>query len=173
MREYSPHINSEGPLAYFITFPTYGAWLHGDARGSVDRDHNIPGTALLDPNEHRRPKEQRRLKHPQVLLNAQRRAVVHRTILEVADHRDWTVHALNVRTNHVHVVVGAPETPERVMNTLKSWSTRRMVEAGVLPRGTKAWVRHGSTRYLWKPEQLKAACDYVCEAQGADLDEEV
>lgn len=76
----------------------------------------------------------------------------------------------NVRTNHVHVVASAPETPERVMNTLKSWSTRRMVEAGVLPPGTKAWVRHGSTRYLWKPDQLEAACHYVCEGQGTDLD---
>jgi hypothetical protein len=25
------------PLAYFITFTTYGAWLHGRAPGSVDR----------------------------------------------------------------------------------------------------------------------------------------
>ena len=164
---------SEGgnwPLAYLITFPTYGTWLHGDERGSVDRDHNIPGTPMLDPNEQRRSRERRRLKHPQVLLDAQRRAVVHRTILEIASHRDWTVHTLTVRTNHVHVVVGAPVIPERVMNTLKSWSTRRMVEAGVLPRGTKAWVRHGSTQYLWKLDQLKAACLYVREGQGADLD---
>ncbi len=164
---------SEGgnwPLAYLITFPTCGTWLHGDARGSVDRDHNIPGTPMLDEDEQRRSKEQRRLKRPHVLLDARRRAIVHRTILEVADHRDWTVHTLNVRTNHVRVVVGAPETPERVMNTLKSWSTRRMVEAGVLAPGTKAWVRHGSTRYLWRPDQLEAACQYVCEDQGADLD---
>ena len=23
------------PLAYFITFTTYGTWLHGDSRGSM------------------------------------------------------------------------------------------------------------------------------------------
>ncbi len=172
-----PHGGGTGvgdwPLAYLITFPTYGTWLHGDVRGSVDRDHNIPQTPMLDPNEQRRSREETRLKHPQVLLDVERRAVVHRTILEVADYRDWTVHGLNVRSNHVHVVVGAPETPERVMNTLKSWSTRRMVEAGLLPPGVKAWVRHGSTRYLWKPDQLEAACQYVCEGQGGDLDGDV
>ena len=27
------------PLAYFITFRSYGTWLHGDKRGSVDRLH--------------------------------------------------------------------------------------------------------------------------------------
>ncbi|UCE61442.1 MAG: transposase [Phycisphaerales bacterium] len=157
------------PLAYLITFPTYGTWLHGDARGSVDRDHNIPGTPMLDANEPRESSEERRLKQDQVLLDARRRGVVNQTILEVAAHRDWTVHALNVRTNHVHAVIGARETPERVMNTLKSWCTRRMVEARVLPPNTKAWVRHGSTRYLWKLDEVEAACTYACDAQGDDL----
>jgi REP element-mobilizing transposase RayT len=161
------------PLAYLITFATYDAWLHGDGRGSVDRDHNVPGTPPLDPDEKRQAREQRRLQHPPVLLDARARAVVHRTIIEVAEHRDWTVHALNVRSNHVHVVIGAPDVPEGVMNALKSWSTRRMVKAGVAPAGTKTWVRHGSTRYLWKPEQVEAACQYVCERQGADLDRPV
>ena len=69
-------------------------------------------------------------------------------------------------------VVPAPEIPERVMNTLKSWSTRRMVEAGALPPGTTPWVRHGSTRYLWKHDQILSACRYVSEGQGVDLDEE-
>src|SRR6266478_1713782 len=35
------------PVAYFITFTTYGTWLHGRAPGSVDREHNQPGTAFL------------------------------------------------------------------------------------------------------------------------------
>jgi hypothetical protein len=43
-----PFVSSDGPLAYLITFPTYGTWLHGDERGSVDRDHNLPGTPVGD-----------------------------------------------------------------------------------------------------------------------------
>ena len=27
----------DAPLAYFISFRTFGTWLHGDRRGSVDR----------------------------------------------------------------------------------------------------------------------------------------
>lgn len=38
------------PLAYLITCRCYGTWLHGDARGSVDREHNGPGTSLVAPN---------------------------------------------------------------------------------------------------------------------------
>ncbi len=37
------------PLAYFITFTCCGTWLHGDERGSVDREHNTPGTPVLEP----------------------------------------------------------------------------------------------------------------------------
>ncbi len=160
---------SDGPLAYLITFPTYGSWLHGDERGSVDREHNLPGTPLLEPDQTRRARNIERLQHRPVVLERARRAVVRRTIVEVAEYRDWTLRAVNVRTNHVHIVIGAPETPERIMNALKSWSTCRMVQAGVFRPKTRAWVRHGSTRYLWKPDQVQAACRYVCEGQGVDL----
>ena len=90
-------------------------------------------------------------------------------LLSVRPPREWTVHALNVRTSHVHVVVSAADAPERVMNAFKSWSRRRMVEAGTLASGTKAWVRHGTTRYLSKIKALAAACRYVSEGQGDEL----
>src|ERR1019366_10599368 len=41
------------PLAFFITFTTYGTWLHGRAPGSVDRQHNIPDTPFLPPDRER------------------------------------------------------------------------------------------------------------------------
>jgi REP element-mobilizing transposase RayT len=165
----APFYSTDEPLGYLITFVTYGTWLHGDERGSVDRDHNVPGTPLLAraPNRQRRAAE--RLKYAPVRLDAARRRAVHQAIVDVVQHRSWTLHALNVRTNHVHVVVTADQTPERAMNTLKAWATRRMVEAGVFVAGQKPWARHGSTGYLWKPDQVEAACRYVLEQQGADL----
>ncbi len=157
------------PLAYFITFHTYGTWLHGDDRGSMDRHHNVPGTPCLAPDETRRQGAQARLGHAPVALNDAARAVVARTLEEVALHAEWTIHALAVRTNHVHVVVSAPQAPERVMNTFKSWATRRLVESQLAAKDAPAWVRHGSTRYLWKPAELRAACDYVDFGQGGEL----
>src|ERR1035437_6328308 len=39
------------PLAYLITVRTYGTWLHGDERGSVDRHgKNIYGTPRIAAN---------------------------------------------------------------------------------------------------------------------------
>jgi REP element-mobilizing transposase RayT len=157
------------PLAYFITFHTYGTWLHGADRGSVDRQHSVPGTPLVTPFEPRRRRETESLQSDPVTLAHPARCVVERTIIEVAVHRGWTIHTLAIRSNHVHVVLSAPDTPERVMNSVKSWSTRRLVEAGLMEAGQRVWARHGSTRYLWKPGDLRAACRYVSEGQGGEL----
>ena len=168
MRAKSPYVNADGPLAYFITFPTYGTWLHGDQRGSVDRDHNTPGTPMLAPNDRRRSNEQRRLANAPIRLNRRAREIVHRTIDQVAAHRGWTLHAVNVRSNHVHVVISGCHPVERIMNDLKAWATRRLVEGGLFAKGTRLWVRHGSTRYLWNPEEVESASRYVAEGQGED-----
>ncbi|HLA84066.1 MAG TPA: transposase [Thermoguttaceae bacterium] len=156
-------------LAYLITYHTYGTWLHGDERGSVDEEHNRPGTTLLPADVKRNLTAAENMAQRPVALNETCRTIVERTICEVASHRGWTLHALNVRTNHVHLVISANATPEKVMNDLKSWSTRRMVEAGLFEKGAKAWVRHGSTKYLWDEKALDNACRYVLEGQGIDL----
>lgn len=40
--------DTDTPLAYLITFRTYGTWLHGDERGSVDKNHNKFGTRTAE-----------------------------------------------------------------------------------------------------------------------------
>jgi len=157
------------PLAYFISFHTYGTWLHGTERGSVDREHNTPGTPFLNADEEREHREFIRLEHKPVTLDDDRRGIVDRTIREVCLHRHWELHELSVRSNHVHVVVSGPVGPERIMNDLKSYATRRMNEAGVSPSGHRVWSRHGSTRYLWTQRDVETASNYVCVGQGTDL----
>jgi REP element-mobilizing transposase RayT len=160
----------EDPLAYFITIRAYGAWLHGDQHGSMDRHHNAWDSPPLPPNpriEHSRGVS---LKSWPVAFDATQRAVIADTVAEVCAHRDWELLALNVRTNHAHVVVGAGVPPDQVMTAFKSWSTRRMLPAGLLQRGSRAWSRHGSTRYLWTEKQVEAASSYVVDEQGASLD---
>ena len=40
-------------LAYFLTWTTYGTWLHGSAKGSVEKQHNVFGTPLVMEAEER------------------------------------------------------------------------------------------------------------------------
>ena len=160
---------SHMPLAYLITFRCYGTWLHGDERGSVDRDHNVYGTPFLARHERREVEEQRRLKQAPVVLDNARREVTEQAIRRVCQHRNWTLRAINVRTNHAHVVVSAACRPEKVLNDFKAYATRGMREAGVWKSALRPWAEHGSRRYLWTEREVERACDYVLNHQGDDL----
>jgi len=74
--------------------------------------------------------------------------------------------AVNARTNHVHSVVGAGHKPEAVMNSFKSYATRKLREAKLISDEVKPWARHGSTPYLWTDDELQRAIDYVINGQG-------
>ena len=154
------------PVGYFLTWTCYGQWLHGDERGSVDRDHNTPGTPTLPPDPERAELAARLMRYPPVVLDTAARALVTATIRDHCRIRAWNLLAVNVRTNHVHVVVEYPGVkPEVILAQLKAWTTRRLREARLLPAGAHAWTREGSTGYLWKPSDVDAAVAYVMEAQ--------
>jgi len=157
-------------LGYFISFHTYGTWLHGRLQESVDEEHATPGTPHLTPDAPREQREGRLLKHAPVELDAERRYVVDTTILEVCAHRGWRLRALHVRSTHLHAVVSATPAPERIMNDFKACATRRMREAGVLSKDNDPWSRHGSTRYLNTENSFARAVQYVLYEQGEHLE---
>lgn len=156
-------------LAYLITFHTYGSWLHGQSPGSIDRKHNRVGTEFAPVDTNRREALRRRMTCAPVTLNRPQRTAVRTAIEGVAAHRGWELRALHVRTNHVHTVVTADATPERVMSDFKAWSTRRLREADLVSTNTKPWSRHGSTRYLNAEHAVERAIQYVLHHQGTDL----
>ena len=157
------------PLAYFITFSSHGTWLHGRDPGSVDRQHNQYGTPALSPDPQREQACREKMKHPPYDLDVRRREIILKTICEVANHRNWQLWAVHVRTNHVHIVVSADARPEKVMSDFKAWSSRRLREALNESAEIDRWTRHGSTRYLWSEEQVDAEIRYTLEGQGEPM----
>jgi len=157
------------PLAYFLTFTTYGTWLHGDNRGSVDPAHAAFDSAVLEPNASREETIRAHLGHQPVILEASLRTAVEEAIRDRCRFRGWTLEALNVRTNHVHAVIAALVSPERILSQLKSRATRCCREEGLIGAEQPMWTRHGSTRYLWTEDDIERACSYVAESQGPDL----
>jgi len=156
-------------LAFLITFRCYGTWLHGDERGAVDRrEYHTYGRPGMPPNRKLLNHEKTALKHSAILLNHAQREIVEVAIREVCMHRHYYLHAINVRTNHVHSVVTAPRRPEHVMESFKAYATRKLREADLLGRDVKPWARHGSTPYLWTEEQIQRAIDYVINGQGEE-----
>ena len=157
------------PLAYFITFTTYGVWLHGRDTGSVDKQHNQPGTPFLPPDPVREAEMRGNMRETPYLLDAVRRSVVLETIQEVSGHRSWRLLACHVRTNHVHIVVAANALPEKVMSDFKAYASRRLKERLAEPADCKRWTQHGSTRYLWSELQVLGAIEYTVTGQGEPL----
>ena len=90
------------PLAYFITWTTYGTWLHGDERGSFAR-----GKGYEPASERRRLAAEALMTDDPVRLTPDQRAAVEAAIIDHCTSQGWDLHACNVRTNHVHVVVSA------------------------------------------------------------------
>ena len=158
------------PLAYFITFTCYGTWLHGDERGSVDDEHNTPGTPVLPPDPERRARERNDLAEPPYHLDGPRRQVTLDALCEIARRKGWTLHAVHVRSNHIHIVVSATGTPERVMNDFKTASSRRLNKRFSAEQHRTRWTRHGSTRYLWTEEVVAEKVHYVLHGQGEPME---
>ena len=156
-------------LAYLITFHTYGSWLKGNVRGSVDRDHNARGEPFVPPNVLQEKYERGRMTGDGVRISPEQRFVIDHATRGVCEHRAWTLHAINIRTTHVHVVVTSEDRPEKVMGDMKAWCTRRLRESGVVSAQNRMWSRHGSTRYLWDEVSVERAVDYVLRRQGAPL----
>ena len=158
------------PLAYFITFRCYGTWLHGDERGSFDRLQNGFDTPGLTPNAEWQRYRARQLVTAPVHLDGNRRAAVEESLVETCAFRGWHLHASAVRTNHVHAVVGAAETPaETVLNALKANATWMMRARGCWIEKRAPWSQGGSTGYLWKERDVVSAIEYVLEGQGGQL----
>jgi REP element-mobilizing transposase RayT len=162
--------DTDTPLGYLITFRCYGTWLHGDDRGSVDREHRRYRTPYASPNQNRRQHNQNMLKGEGVTLTAGQRASVEKAIRETCLYRRWDLHAHNVRTNHVHTVVSiGSKKPELALNAFKANATRQMRQDGCWDATHSPWVDRGSKRYLWNERSLGLAIDYVLYGQGDEL----
>jgi REP element-mobilizing transposase RayT len=157
---------NEFPIAYLLTFRTFGTWLHGDKRLSVGRNGwNIFGSPRIQSNVpfHEAMEETRKQKP--VIFGPKERKLVTEAIHEVCAYRGYILRALNVRTNHAHSVVTMAITPEKIVNDFKAYSTRKLRKEWIVGRAEKVWSRGASTRYLWKPRHVEAAIDYVLYCQ--------
>src|SRR5437899_13046868 len=91
--------DTDTPIAYLITFRTYGTWLHGDERGSISRHNNIYKTGKLRHEPKWLDINRSRMKREPVLLDAKMRTIVEKAVCETCEFRGWDLYAINVRTN--------------------------------------------------------------------------
>jgi REP element-mobilizing transposase RayT len=149
-------------LAYHLTWTCYGQWLHGDARGYVDRAHRTPGA----PYEHNHPERYNaaatRMKEEAVWLSDSQRKTVARAIREGCRYCGWRLVEQNVQPDHVHVVVEAQGvTGKYTRKFLKAWATRRLGAEGAGRR--HRWTKGGKVEVIREAIRLRQAAAYVRE----------
>lgn len=147
------------PIGYFLTWVTYGTWLPGDERGWVEYDK---GWQL--PNSARKQEAAALMTEDACRLTPEQRLAAEQQIAETCQYRDWKLHAVNCRSNHIHVVVSGAAPPKKIRADLKAWTTR-CLKNRFDPGREQWWAERGSIRYLNDETSLEAAINYVLDGQ--------
>jgi REP element-mobilizing transposase RayT len=146
------------PLAYHITWGTYGTRLHGCDRPHVDRDHNQYGAPLAPTDPIREAASRDRMKEEPVYLTIEERALVKQAIEDLVRRYGWKLHTLAVQKDHVHVILTAPRDGEPLRDALKAvaskWLNKRF-------GARQWWAEKGSAKYLFEQSYFENAFDYV------------
>jgi REP element-mobilizing transposase RayT len=156
------------PLAYHLTWTTYGTWLPGDERGWVKKKT----LGIQSPDAKLQDATSALLEEEAVFLTQAQRANVETTITVHCRIRGWSLHAVNARTNHVHVVVTADTDADTVMDQLKAWCSRKLsndaglTEPVAYKAGRRRWFTEGGSKEIIDNESyLENAIRYVKEGQ--------
>ena len=165
MRRKTDFVTRTEPIAFFLTWTTYGSWLPGDNRGWTD------GRGHLHAAEPARTlRASRLLAECPLTLGVHQQWVVADVIAAHCNIRGWTLHAMSCRPQHVHVVVTAMGvSPEDVLSQLKTWASRRLKGASagdqIRSRRLRWWTEGGSKRWIYDVAELGAVVTYVAECQ--------
>ena len=147
-------------VTYFITWTTYGTWLPGDSRGwRKSRAGEQPPKPLLEEWCRGRMKEQI------VLLNESQRNAVETICHRHAEIRGWELHAVSVRSNHVHIAVTANAEPKKVRDQFKANATRVLRQRPNPIINQKVWTRGGDVEIIDDEDSLEQVVLYITEAQ--------
>ncbi len=124
---------------------------------------------MIERDGQRAWRDRRAMTQAAYSLDERRRGIVLSAIVEVCKYRCWRLKAAHIRKDHVHLVVSSDAAPEKIMGDFKAYASRALTLAGFDHAKRKRWARHGSTRYIWNPEQVDSAIAYVLKSQGKPM----
>ena len=150
--------NTGEPLAYFLTWTTYGAWLPGDERGWQRRNE----IEIQPPDKLFKEMAVADMVESPFLASKTDRDNIRQTVERHCQIRQWDLHKLNVRSNHIHVVVTAPDyEPNTVRDQLKAWCTRNLKK--LHPGRKRFWTEGASCRWINHEDDLESAILYISD----------
>jgi len=148
------------PKTIFITWTTYGTWLPGDFRW-WRKNHR--GTQPPRPKLEQWCRD--RMSEDAVVLNEVQRTKVEAVCREHAEIRGWVLHAVCVRSNHVHLAVTADKAPKLVRDQFKANATRVLRTEPNPIANDKVWTRGGDCELVDGDDNLERVILYITESQ--------
>jgi len=129
-------------------------------------------SGIQAPDAQREQFARKAMAESEVLLSPAQRELIEQTVRDHCGIRRWLLHAVQARSNHVHVVVTADRDPDEVMDQFKAWCSRKLSDAAGLQNavGTRAGRRRwftegGDTEIIEDEAYLENAIRYVLEGQ--------
>lgn len=151
----------EYPLAYHITFGTYGTRLHGDVRGTVTRDQNRFGEPVVGHDEIWQRLERSQLKFPPVVLSADQCREIENRIPGICEHGGWEYQISAGQPDHVYALLTTTSDGKRVRMWLKRWLGEALSERWPLETGRTWWAEGGSVKQVWEDDYFANVFEYI------------
>ena len=141
------------PIAYMLTWTTYGSWLQGDERGYVKKGR------MLDGNKALNLANKSLMQCPEVCLTIAHRRIIENALRKEAEVLGQEIYAVAVGKSHVHIAVStngmdAGEAISHYKNAVRLV----MKDDGFIG---KLWTRGFSKRYCFDEHQLHNVIEYV------------
>jgi len=154
-------MDSDAPLAYFVTWTVYGTHLQGAETG-----WRKYGQGFKQPQPLLSAWHAKHLKYSIQLLDDKARYLVELAIAKHCAIRGWHLWIANARTNHVHVVVAAAAHRGNIVrDQLKANSTRAIRDSAPTFRDRPVWTEGGDWKCVNTEEELHRVIEYVRDAQ--------
>lgn len=149
--------------SWHITFGTYGTRLHGDARPTVDKQHNQLHEPFLAYNPDRVDQERLLQKFPARCLSLDQRAFVEHFVPVVCDRGGWCYRISAAGPDHIHLLcdVAANIHGEKVRRLVKRWLGQALNEKWPLSKGATWWAEEGSNKAIRDEAYLNNAFRYI------------
>jgi REP element-mobilizing transposase RayT len=149
------------PIAYHITFGTYGTRLHGDERGTVDRAMNEPGDPVIGADPAWWERERKKLKFEPVVLAAEEMRFAESVMPVVCERGGWAYHTGAAGPDHIHVLLSADAEGDAVRKWFKRWLGEALSARWKRPDGATWWAECGSVKWVWTSAYYRAVFRYV------------
>jgi REP element-mobilizing transposase RayT len=149
------------PLAYHITFGTYGTRLHGDPRGTVDRSQNEFGEPIVGRDDEWKSFEQKNLNFQPLILTIEQRVFIERQVPTICERGGWEFLQVAAAPDHIHNMVSARIDGKDIRKWLKRWLSEALSAIWPLRYREVWWSECGSVKWIWTEDYYERVRNYI------------